>query len=183
MYEDKTDQSESLTRNIGRLRHKQAKRADELTSTAIRERKEAQVNASGKYNVIRDRVRELEKKNLAKFSQLKDIDTQLQQREDDLLRKTGKMDEALHASKAKQSGLREEGEKRVASLEAQLNAVISAVTAPETYTDSEELNILERVEGAVGVHAASVRRVEDLNAEIRAMGRQLDDLSLREKSI
>ena len=171
----KTDRLESLKRKLARLEKKATDSLASLSEKSREERSKARLEASKKVNLVRGRVREIEKRNLARFSAMKEIDNELQERELALLRTTDKLTEKLNNLIRRKSGLVAEGNERIAKLEEQFNAVVSAAAAIEDCTAEEEEKILGAVAGAVGHHGATARDVEQVNLEIHAMKERLDE--------
>jgi hypothetical protein len=177
LSETKSKHAGSLHRKIVRLAQKQTRLPPVLTDKAIGERKKTRIEASEKCNVIRGRVREIEKKNMAQFSRMKEVGNELQDRHAHLSQRTLTLSGRLDQHVVRHKHLSNDGPARIAKLEEQLNAVISAVTAIEEYPESEELHILERVVAALGEHGASARSVEQLHREIHGMGERLEELA------
>jgi hypothetical protein len=136
----------------------------------------ARADACEKCGTVRGRVRQLERNNLAKFSAIKEVDHELLDRSNVLLKKTGEMSEKLMKSRERNKSLHEDGSARLTSLEEKLNAVISSASAVRECEADEEMRILNHVTAAVGKHARSTRDVEQLHRQIKRMGRQLQEV-------
>ena len=172
----KTEQLESLDRKLKRLKGRAESTLSSLSEKSILERSKARIDASQQCNIVRGRVREIERKNLARFSAMKEKDNELQERELALLRTTDALTEKIRKLNQKNNGLAEEGNKRIAKLEEQLNAVISAAAAIDDVSLIEENRIIESVSTAVGKHARSTMEVEKLHQQISRMNNQLGQI-------
>ncbi|OHT00391.1 hypothetical protein TRFO_32988 [Tritrichomonas foetus] len=173
----KTDQLESLERKLKRLKGRAESTLSSLSEKSIQERSKARVDASQQCNIVRGRVREIERKNLARFSAMKEKDNELQERELSLLRANEGLNEKVRKLNQKNNGLAAEGNARIRKLEEQLNAVISAAAAIEDCTDIEEHRIIEAVSTAVGKHARSAMKVEKIYQEIGRMNNRLEQMA------
>jgi uncharacterized protein YoxC len=175
MVNGKNEQLEALNRKVKRLRATADTTIATVSEKTTQERNKTLNETSKQCGVVRGRVREIERKNLARFSAMKEIDNELQQHELALLRETDKLTERLTALTRKNEGLVADGNAKIASLEEQLNAVISAAAAVKDMNDAEEERILNAVGGAVGRHGSAVHGFEQLKLEIQNMGARLEE--------
>jgi uncharacterized phage infection (PIP) family protein YhgE len=150
-----------------------------VSEKTTQERAKTLNETSKQTGVVRGRVREIERKNLARFSAMKEIDNELQQHELALLRQTEKLTERLTTLTRKNEGLVNEGNAKIATLEEQLNAVVSAAAAIKDTVVSEEERLLNAVGGAVGRHGSAVQGFEQLKLEIQNMGARLEEAAGR----
>ena len=172
----KTDQLESLERKLKRLRGRAESTLSSLSEKSIQERSKARVDASQQCNLVRARVREIERKNLARFSAMKEKDNELQEREFALIRTCDNLSEKVRKLNQKNEGVSAEGNARIQKLEQQLNAVISAAAAIEDVNDLEENRIIGAVASAVGKHGKSALGVEQIYQQINRMSNQVEQM-------
>jgi len=179
MISSKKDTLNSLKRKLQRLKQRLQLLGQKQTEKQVEERSKARNDASKQCGIVRGRVREIERKNLAKFSTMKKVDNELQARELSLLRETDTLTEKIDLLTRKNEGLSIEGNARIAKLEDELNAVISAMAAIQDCSADEEERILGQVAGAVGRHGASVKTAEQINMEIQNLAERLQMVSER----
>ena len=171
---EKQDAIRALDRRIKRLTAKVETSKATLSQQSIDLSEKVRAEAKDKCNTVRGRVREIEKRNLQKFSTVKEQDNELQEKEMALARSIDSIQDRIKKWEERNQGLARQGDARIAKLEEQFNAVVSAAAALKNCTNEEERKILEFVSGAVGRHAGTVEDVEKLNLQIHNMGRQLE---------
>lgn len=173
LVNEKRDAIRSLDRRIKRLTGKVETSKASLSQQSIDLSQKVRAEAKDKCNTVRSRVREIEKRNLQKFSTVKEQDNELQEQEMSLSRSIDSYEDRIRRWEDKNRGLSQQGNQRIAKLEEQFNAVVSAAAALKDCTNQEEKKILEMVSGAVGRHASTAEDVEKLNLQIHRMGRHL----------
>ena len=177
MVAAKTESLETLERKFKRLKTLSESTLSTLSEKSFQARTQARLDASQQCNIVRERVRELEKKNLRHFSAMKEKDNELQEKELSLLRQVEKLQTQVNELDHRKQGLSEEGNLRISELEAKLNAVMSVAAAIKDTPNTEEKNILNAVSSAMGKHAKSARNVEDVHLQMKAMARQLNEVA------
>jgi hypothetical protein len=183
MQVSKRDALNSIKRKLDRLRQRDRALLPKMTEKSSEERGKARLDASKQCNLVRGRVREIERKNLLRFSAMKELDNELQGRELALLRETDALAEKIDVLTRKNDGLAAEGNGKISKLEEQLNAVFSAAAAIQDGNLAEEERLLGAVAGAVGHHGAAVAGVEQLNLEIQHMAEHIGQVTARFKMI
>jgi hypothetical protein len=179
MQVSKKDTLASVKRKLERLKQRDKALLPKMTERSSDERGKARLDASKQCSLVRGRVREIERKNLARFSAMKELDNELQGRELALLRETDGLAERVDILSRKNDGLASEGNLRIVKLEEQLNAVFSAAAAIHDGNLDEEERLLGAVAGAVGRHGAAVASVEQLNLEVKNMNDHLGHVTAR----
>jgi hypothetical protein len=182
MQVSKRDAVNSIKRKLERLRQRARALLPKTTEKSSEERGKARLDASKQCNLVRSRVREIERKNLLRFSAMKEYDNELQGRELALLRETDALAEKIDVLTRKNDGLAAEGNGKIVKLEEQLNAVFSAAAIQDGNLDEEE-RLLGAVAAAVGHHAAAVAGVEQLNLEIQHMAEHIGQVTERFKTV
>jgi hypothetical protein len=181
MISSKRDTTNALKRKLQRLKQRLQLLGQKQSEKQVEERSKARNDASKQCGIVRGRVREIERKNLSRFSTMKKVDNELQARELALLREADSLVEKIDLLTRKNEGMTMEGNARIAKLEDQLNAVISSAAAIRSCIPDEEEKILGQVAGAVGKHGASVKTAEQINLEIQNIAERLQAVSARFK--
>jgi hypothetical protein len=181
MISSKRDTKNALRRKLQRLKQRLQLLGQKQSEKQVEERSKARNDASKQCGIVRGRVREIERKNLSRFSTMKKVDNELQAHELALLREADSLVEKIDLLTRKNEGMAMEGNTRIAKLEDQLNAVISSAAAIRTCNPDEEEKILGQVAGAVGKHGASVKTAEQINLEIQNVAERLQAVSARFK--
>jgi hypothetical protein len=179
MAGSKKDALASAKRKVERLKQRQKNLLPKMTNKSSDERGKARLDASKQCSLVRGRVREIERKNLARFSAMKELDNELQVRELALLRETDALAEKIDILTRKNDGLAAEGNAKIGKLEEELNAVVSSAAAIKDGNLEEEERLLGAVAGAVGRHGAAVMSTEQLNLEIQNMNERAKQVAAR----
>jgi hypothetical protein len=179
MAGSKREARASAKRKVERLKQRERNLLPKMTDKSSEERGKARLDASKQCSLVRGRVREIERKNLARFSAMKELDNDLQVRELALLRETDALAEKIDVLTRKNEGLAAEGNGKIAKLEEELNAVVSSAAAIHDGNLDEEERLLGAVAGAVGKHGAAVMGSEQLNLEIQHMNERAKQVAAR----
>ncbi|KAH0793019.1 hypothetical protein GPJ56_003070 [Histomonas meleagridis] len=168
----KSEQLKKLEKKYEEIQEKSKSNLTFLSEKSLNERDKIRNDASEQCNIVRSRVREIERKNLVRVSHMKEKDNILQRKENDLVQETDELSSDIEKIININKGIADEGAARIKSLENQLNAIISATTAVPNENDIVHERILNAVSTAIGKHARSARNVENVNLQIQSLNKK-----------
>lgn len=168
---------DSLAKKLDRLKSKLETTLTSLANRRTIDAKDAQVQASKMTKELRRRVRNLEIKNQNIIDELQEDHDALQDEHDDLLDDIDDINAKLRVLQENNEVLHSEGDSKISSLEAELNALISAAAAVKEGFLEQDLNVISTVAAAVGNHGNSALDVERTHQQIQSLGRRLEAVS------
>lgn len=174
---------QSLLDMLERKKKALREKADEIDKTAndrtAKAREKAQQRAKAATNIVREKVRNIERDNANKNAMIKEQTAMLQEKGRKLAASVSRLKRKELWLLKHSDGLKKKGEARVEELEHKLNALISAAAAMESCPNTEHEHLLRVVSTAVGEHAATATSVEEINLKLQMVRNRLAALTKR----